>query len=132
MIHEWLFQIDQGNLVGTVFFDMKKAFDLVDHEILLDKLNIYNFHENYIKWLKSYLSERIQQVEYNNIKSSSRIIKYGVPQGSVHALVLFLLHINDLPLYTKLSNTDMYANDATFHEASNDPKVIQQQLQEDI
>ena len=71
---------------------MKKAFDLVDHNILRDKLVPYNFHDETVTWVQSYLSNRTQQVQFNCTISSPAIIKYGVPQGSILGPILFLLH----------------------------------------
>lgn len=59
LIDTWLKDVDSGKIIGTVFLDLKKAFDLVDHEILLHKLKLYHFSENAVKFFKSYLSNRI-------------------------------------------------------------------------
>ena len=72
--------LDTGKTVGGVFIDLKKAFDCVSHDILLNKLYAYGIRDNLMQCFKSYLSARSQYVSYNGIKSSIRNIIHGVPQ----------------------------------------------------
>ena len=132
LIDEWSINIDAGEMNGVVFLDLLKAFDLVNHEILLKKLNIYNLSENTLKWLKSYLYERTQKVKICNILSESKVIKTGVPQGSILGPLLFILYINDLPLCIENSEIDMYADDFTLHSCSNDISELSSNLMGDI
>ena len=87
---------DDGNVGCGVFGDLQKAFDTVDHQILLAKLNHYGIRGVSNDWFKSYLSNHSQNVSINGYESSLAVINCGVPQGSVLGPFLFLLYINDL------------------------------------
>ena len=129
MIDRWLHSLDNGQLIGVVLVDFKKAFDLVDHKILLEKLNLYNLSEDSLNWFSSYLQNRTQRVSVNNVLSDQRSILYGVPQGSILGPLLFLMFINDLPLYTDDVSTDMYADDTTLFDVNTSKEAIQANLQ---
>ena len=75
--------IDQGKVTLGLFFDLSKAFDTVNHDILLAKLEFYEVRGVALQWFKSYLSCRTQFVQYNGFNSSSKYIRYGVLQGSI-------------------------------------------------
>ena len=117
MTDTWLKAINEGKLVGSAMIDFRKAFDLVDHQLLLKKLRIYKFSESTLLWFNSYLNNRTQQVVINNLNSTSGDVVCGVPQGSILGPILFLLFINDLPL--SLQNlpvsVDLYADDKTLY-----------------
>ena len=104
--------IDSGNFVISVFLDFKKAFDTVDHKILLSKLDFYGIRGVSHEWLKSYLSERNQITVIDAITSSSSSISHGVPHGSVLCPLLFLIFINDLPK-SSLFKFILFADDST-------------------
>ena len=113
LTEKWISDIDNGNVTGAVLLDFRKAFDLVNHEVLLNKLRYYNFEDKSLSWLQSYLSNRTQTVHIGNTHSNPAPISCGVPQGSVSGPVLFLLFINDLPLHVNNSLLDLFADDAT-------------------
>ena len=103
--------IDNKEFTAGVFIDLKKAFDTIHHEILLKKLEYYGIRGAAHSWLKSYLLDRDQFVEINNVKSDKQRIKFGVPQGSVLGPKLFILYINDICNVSKLLNCILFADD---------------------
>jgi len=101
---------DSNQYAAVVFLDLAKAFDTVDHSILL-KMSIYGIRGVALLWFTDYLSGRTQQVQCNGALSSFRYIKCGVPQGSNLGQLLFLLYINDLPKATKVLKYVLFADD---------------------
>ena len=103
----------------SVYIDFSKAFDTVDHEILLKKLEKYGFRGCILGWFKSYLSGRKQYVELEGIKSTLQPIACGVPQGSVLGPLLFLVYINDMHRSCHL-NIINFADDSTAYMTHDD------------
>jgi len=108
---------DESEYTLGVFLDLKKAFDTVDFDILLEKLNHYGFRGITNEWFRNYLTNRTQYVSLGEFESSLKKIICGVPQGSVLGPILFLLYINDLPNCTTFF-TSLFADDTGFLKSS--------------
>ena len=89
-------QIDQKKVPFSVFLDLSKAFDTLNHDILLTKLHYYGIKGTSLSWFTSYLENRYQYVEYNGTSSSLKEIETGVPQGSILGPLLFIIYMNDI------------------------------------
>ena len=112
--------------------DFAKAFDTVDHTILLKKLGDYGVRGLANNWFKSYLTNRRQYVSINGFDSTLKEMKYGVPQGSVLGPLLFLIYINDLHCAIKYSTTHHFADDTNFLYVSKSLKKIQKFMNLDL
>ena len=95
------------------FYRLEKAFDTVSHDILFEELDHYGIRGISYDWFRSYLSDRSQFVSINDFNSDYKTIKYGVPQGSVIGLLLFLIFINNLNTAIKHSETLYFADDTS-------------------
>ena len=100
----------------NIYLVFSKAFDTIDHTILFDKLKYYGVHEINLKLFRSYLENRKQYTEIDNVKSNTSLITTGVPQGSILGQLLF---INDFAQATKLFNFLIYADDTTLSSTLN-------------
>ena len=115
----------------VVYTDFSKAFDKVNHGLLIHKLNLIAFNDNLINWIFSYLTNREQMVTFNGSFSKRISIPSGVPQGSHLGPVLFILYINDLPNAIFNSEVIMYADDVKIFRSYKDP-LTQVELQNDL
>ena len=113
MIDEWLHNINYHKFVGCVTLDFRKAFDILSHDLILNKLSLYGCDDITLQWFNSYLKNRSQIVQINNIKSSIEHIKYGVPPGSILGPLIFILFINDIVFEVEYSKLYMYEDDST-------------------
>ncbi len=133
MSNQWYQNMDEGLINGVVFLDLKKAFDTVDHNILLKKLHLYGVRGRAYDWFKSYLSNRTQYCQVNGNLSESRTIITGIPQGSILGPLLFLIYIlSDLPNCLKNADCEMFADDTQIGTANNDAIATAETLNEDL
>ena len=124
----WLKAMDNSELVGAVFLDLSKAFDLVNHDTLLAKLAKYHTETNTLDWFRSYLTDRTQVVSVSDVLSSPLNLEDGVPQGSILGPLLFSIYMNDLPLLLKNTEVDIYADDTTIWSSGTNCTDIQNTL----
>ena len=105
----------QLKLCGAVFLDLSKAFDTVDHTIMLRKLSSFGVTSDTAKWFESYLNGRMQCTSCGSELSDLLSVTHGVPRGSILGPLLFLIYINELPTFIKHSEVALYADDAVLN-----------------
>ena len=129
-IHE---SFDQNEFTLGVFVDLSKAFDTVNHDILLTKLEYFGLKNKYLNWFKSYLSNRQQFVSYGDKnKSNNENINCGVPQGSILGPLLFILYVNDLCNASNVLNPIMFADDTNLFVSAKDIKQLFQTMTKEL
>ncbi|CAB4014371.1 Isoleucine--tRNA ligase, cytoplasmic, partial [Paramuricea clavata] len=124
--------IEQGLINGIALIDLSKAFDLVDHRLLLQKLEQYGITPIALKWFKSYLNDRYQVVQIASSLSNPALIKSGVPQGPILGPILFLIFINDLPSYVGSSKPFLFVDDSTLISSGSDLHELSVSLKSDM
>ena len=125
-------KLDNKTFSCGVFIDLEKAFDTVNHNILLHKLRHYGIRGVANAWFSSYLSDRKQKVSLNGISSNLLNIGCGVPQGSILGPLLFLIYINDMNRAVKNSIVHHFADDTNLLYSHKDPKALQKNMNEDL
>ena len=131
LIDQWLTNINNNKITGVIFVDFAKAFDVIDHSLLLRKLQVYGSSDNTLKLMSSFLSERKQVVSNKGDVSTLLPNNFGVPQGSVIGPLLFSIYINDLPLSVN-TQCELFADDTTIHTCHSHLNEVTSALQESI
>jgi hypothetical protein len=121
LIDRIILEMDQNKYPINIYMDLSKAFDTLDHHILIHKLQHYGFMGKTIDLMNSYLTNRAQYVEYNGVPSNLLNIHCGVPQGSILGPLLFIIYMNDLPDIVENFKMILYADDTTLFASLNNP-----------
>ena len=132
MIEKWKTILNKNLKVGALFMDLSKAFDALDHSLLLAKLSEYGFDNNSLSFARSYLTNRFQRCKIESHCSNWREITTGVPQGSILGPLLFNIFINDIFLFVESSNICNYADDNTLFAFGKTFDEVTRKLQNDF
>ena len=124
--------IAKGKFGCGVYIDLRKAFDTVNHSILLKKIEHYGVRGIVLDWFISYLTGRKQYVFYNGETSDLKHISCGVPQGSVLGSLLFLLYINDLPNISAKLKCFLFADDTNIYFESDDLLDVEKTVNKEL
>ena len=124
--------IEQKKFGCGIFIDLKKAFDTVNHNIFLQKLEHYCIRDNALLWFKSYLTDRKQFVSLNGTNAEIKSITCGVPQGSVRGPILFLLYINDLPNIANNLKFFLFADDTNFYPEDSNLNTLEKTMNKEL
>ena len=124
--------LDKGLAIGMVTLDLKKAFDMVPHDVIIDKLRIYGFDSQSLVWIRDYLHMRKQITVINGNFSEPQPVTCGVPQGSILGPLLFIIYLNDITKVVRHCTLSLYADDTCIYYACNDPDEMERKINEDL
>ena len=124
--------MDRKEVNLAIYLDLKKAFDTVDHNILLAKLEKYGIRGMTGDWFTSYLRNRKQFCTMNGHKSSAKMVTCGIPQGSCLGPLLFIIYLNDFETCLELSKASMYADDTHVTITSNNLENLLENAQREL
>ena len=122
---------DRGIMTGMILIDLRKIFDIIDHDVLLQKLYAIGFSKCTVNWFKSYLSNRFFKVNLGNNFSQPASVSCGVPQGFILDPLLFLIYVNDMSQAVK-RHLFLYADDSCTVCQHKDINKIEKQLNVDF
>ena len=129
-VNNWVLEsMDKGKITGLLFVDISKAFDSINHKVLLGKLENAALSRKALKWFHSYLVDRKQSVLVNGEMSDSRSVVLGVPQGSILGPLLFNIYVNSLPNAVENTRVILYADDAVLISAASTSQELQKTLE---
>lgn len=120
---------NDGNQVGVLFIDLKKAFDSIHHGILVERFKKYGIEGMALESLKHYLKDRQQRILVNGTMSNFKDISFGVPQGSCLGPLLFLTYINDITKYVDEKALNLYADDTALIAVKKNKQLLENSLQ---
>ena len=131
MVDDWKVLLDNNHIIGVIFMDLSKAFDCLPHGLLTVKLRAYGLSEHACDLIASYLSNRYQRVKIQNSRSDWRMLRKGLPQGSILGPLLFNVFINDMFHFIEKCTLYNYADDNSMSYASLDVKDVLSCLKRD-
>ena len=131
LVENWRKSLDNKGFCGAILMDLSKAFDTLNHDLLIAKLHAYGFQHDTLKLLHGYLSKRWHRTKVNISFSSWEELIKGVPQKSVLGSILFSLYLSDLFYLSDFTEIRNFADDATFHACDNDLNNLIKRLEHD-
>ena len=132
MPEKWKNTLDKGKHVGAVFMDLSKAFDTINHELMIAKLEAYGFSTNALLFMLSYLKNRSQRVSINSSFSTWKEIIGGVPQGSILGPLLFNVFQNDIFYFENRAFISNYTDDNVLYAFGSNLEEVKQNLSQDL
>jgi len=133
MLTDWKNAIGDRQMIGIIFLDLKRAFEIVDRSVLIKKLQCYGLRAAVLEWFRCYLGNRSQRVKFNDTLSEPINVNLGVPQGSVLGPLLFLLYINNIT-EVMIGNCSIrwFADDALIYATGYSRQEINDKLNEQM
>ena len=130
--NSWYVNMDRKKFNLVVLLDLKKAFDTIDHGILLSKLELYGITGSALSMIRSYLSDRNKKCQLGDLMSTERRVTCGIPQGSILGPLFFLVYINDLPECLNQATPRLFADDTNLTVAGESIQEIELNMNSDL